>query len=57
MHKTLTHINVVNTDRLQDLGFDGVSNSDLGHDGDRDSLHDGPDHTGVRLLVSSSLGL
>jgi hypothetical protein len=32
-----------------------VTDSDLGHDGDGDSLHDLPDHTGVGLFVSGPL--
>jgi hypothetical protein len=48
-----THIDVVYTDRLQDLSFDGMSNSDLCHDGNRDSFHDSLDHARVGLFVSS----
>ena len=48
----VTHINVINTDRLQDLSLDSVTDSDLCHDGDGDSLHNSSDHTGVGLILA-----
>jgi hypothetical protein len=36
---------------LQDLSLDSVTDSDLCHDGDGDSLHDSSDHTGVGLIL------
>jgi len=36
---------------LQDLSLDSVTDSDLCHDGDRDSRHDISDHTGVGLIL------
>jgi hypothetical protein len=46
--KNLGLVNVINADGLDDLGLDKVTNTDLGHDGDSDSLNDFLDHLGVR---------
>jgi len=54
---TITHIDVVDTDSLQDLGLDSVANSDLGHDGDRDGSHDLLDHAWVALGISMDIHL
>jgi hypothetical protein len=47
-HQTLT-IDVVHTNGLEDLSLCKVSDTDLGHDGDRDSLHDVLDELRVGL--------
>jgi hypothetical protein len=51
----MAHINVIDTDSLQDLSLDSVTDSDLCHDGDGDSLHDSLDHTGVGLIVNTRI--
>jgi hypothetical protein len=52
----ITNIDVVNSDSLEDLGLDSVADSDLGHNGDGDSVHDLLDHARVALSVSRELG-
>mmetsp|Transcript_10701 Transcript_10701/g.16285 ORF Transcript_10701/g.16285 Transcript_10701/m.16285 type:complete len:205 (-) Transcript_10701:32-646(-) len=51
----LTLINIINFARLQNLCFDKVSDTSLGHDGDGDGVFDFEDHVGVGHACDSAV--